>query len=75
MKGERANSLKFDRRGGSGSMKGSTAVIVTLKQSHNIPSVLYPGNFWSRYTGLGTQKLSPKNRAVLYPKVYFLSNS
>ena len=56
-------------------MKGSTAVIVTLKQSHNIPSVLYPGNFWSRYTGLGTQKLSPKNRAVLYPKVYFLSNS
>ena len=32
-----------------------------------------PGNFWSWYTGLGSQKMSPKIRAVLYPEVSFLS--
>ena len=34
-------------------------------------SVLFPGKFWSRYTGLGAQKMSPKNRAVLHPEVFF----
>ena len=32
----------------------------------------HPGNFWSRYTGLGAQKKSPKNLAIFYPKVSFL---
>ena len=30
--------------------------------------------FYLLYTGLGTQKMSPRNWAVLYPKVSFLSN-
>ena len=34
-------------------------------------AVLYPGKFWSRYTSLGTQKMSPNNQAVLCPKVSF----
>ena len=34
-------------------------------------SVSYPGNFWSQYTGLGAQKMSPKNRAVLHQEVSF----
>ena len=33
--------------------------------------MLYLGHFWSWYTGFGTQKISPKNQKVLYPKVYF----
>ena len=39
-------------------------------QRHLTP-VPYPRNFSSRYTGLGAQKINPKNRAVLYPKVSF----
>ena len=32
-------------------------------------SVLHPATFWSLYTSLGIQKTSPKNQAVLSPKV------
>ena len=31
--------------------------------------VLYPGHSWSWYTSFGTQKISPKNRVVLYSKL------
>ena len=52
---------------------GNYNVINKLCFAEFLSPVLYSGQFWSLYTCVGAEKMSPKNRAVLYPKVSFFT--